>query len=155
LIAGGIEPGHQPRSYQIALDGSGVRPATPEGVRGGVLTPDEKFILAHAANQAWALYPLAGGAPAPLPGLLPDDIPLRYGADDHTLLVERRVSLQHPEIWRVDPASRQRTHLFTLSPQEAAGVGSEAVRSLSADGRAYVFSASVEIDILYTVSHLH
>jgi Tol biopolymer transport system component len=56
-------PGRPPRTWAAPLDGTPVRPLTPEGVLATLPTPDGKYLLCNDPGRITALYPIAGGAP--------------------------------------------------------------------------------------------
>ncbi|HYM13480.1 MAG TPA: protein kinase, partial [Bryobacterales bacterium] len=74
----GSEPGKPGRCFTFDIDGSGPpRPVTPEGTLGCAVSPDGKWIGAgtFGPTLAVAAYPIAGGEPQRLPGLLPGEFP--------------------------------------------------------------------------------
>ncbi|HQR38891.1 MAG TPA: protein kinase, partial [Blastocatellia bacterium] len=82
------EKGKEPRSYSVDVNGGGVTPVTPEGVRGSLVSPDGKFIAAvEAKTWKWSLYPLDGGSPIPIETIGESELPIRWSADGKSLFV--------------------------------------------------------------------
>ena len=51
-------------------------------------SPDGRFVAAHAIGaDRFALYPVDGGEPHPIPGLAIGDMPLRFSTDGTALFV--------------------------------------------------------------------
>ncbi|HEX4485908.1 MAG TPA: hypothetical protein VH088_06555, partial [Terriglobales bacterium] len=69
IMASGIEHGHGPRSYILDMDSGESKPITPEGVAGARLSPDGTAIPVLGPDGKYAIWPIAGGEPRPVPGL--------------------------------------------------------------------------------------
>src|SRR5439155_19254687 len=83
----GREPGQPPRMLLVDADTGARRPIVLEGAPAtsfGV-TPDSRRILAHRSDGTWAFYPIEGGSPAPVEGILPGEEPVRFSRDGLTL----------------------------------------------------------------------
>src|SRR5262249_9220116 len=95
LVVAGSEPGHGNRLYQMDLAGGKPRAFSPEGyrcIRHGV-SPDGKLVVAIGPDQRYYLYPVAGGEPQPVPGVVPQDRIECWTADSRSLIVHRRGEL--------------------------------------------------------------
>ncbi|MGH9473257.1 MAG: WD40 repeat domain-containing serine/threonine protein kinase [Terriglobales bacterium] len=153
LLALGLAPGHQPRTYMVALSG-GVRPVTPEGVMGTVPTLDGKAVLADTAAHVWALYPLAGGPPQPVAAILPKDHPLRFAASGELYVAVYGPQALTAQIFRLDLAHRTRQLLYTVAPTDA-GLRSIVITDITLDGRTFTYNYAVVPSTLYQLTGLH
>jgi hypothetical protein len=143
------------RLFEQPLDGGAVRAITPPGVGtiANTLSPDGQRVIASTWDLgAVGIYPVAGGEPAPLRGLLPQDRPLRFHADGRQVYVGRgesggsRVSL-------LDPATGRQVLVKELRPQ-ATGFVEISNGVLTADGSAYAYDVLKILSTLYVVSGL-
>jgi WD40 repeat protein len=69
LLVGGIEAGHGARDYLIDLSNGNVKPITPEGVQGTLLSPDGQSAVVLGPDGRWGIWPLDGSGLRPLPGI--------------------------------------------------------------------------------------
>lgn len=148
-----IQDSTGPRTYIQDIEGGAPRPVTPAGVRGGLLTPDGRFLLAtNAKRQRW-LYPLSGGDPQPLNFMLTaDERALGFMGDDHTLLVAGADIPMH--VSRLDITTGHREPWKDIEPSDLAGLKGLPNIRFSADGRAYAYSTFRILSDLYVVSGL-
>jgi dipeptidyl aminopeptidase/acylaminoacyl peptidase len=145
------EPGHPARSYLLDIASGSTRPITPEGVFGGLLTPDGKFLLAIDANRQRWLYPLAGGEPQKLDlKLAPNERVVHFLGDDHTLLTRTTEIPSH--ITRLDIATGRREPWKDIDPSDAAGLQTIVTIRFSADAKSYAYSTFRVLSDLYVVS---
>jgi hypothetical protein len=138
----GTEPGHESRLYVQDLVGGAPRAISPEGVsaRNQLLlaSPDGKTVVANLADHTLALIPVDGGAPRPIKGIEPDDLPAGFTSDGRSLFVSPKPgSLRPPTIVKVDLASGRRDPWKTI---ELGGAGLSTVL-VGADGAALVYSS--------------
>ena len=144
IVFVGHEGAKPPRVY--LFDAGRVSAITPEGVVGIRVTPDGAWIAARPRGGAWALYPIAGGAPRPLPFLTADDWPLRFSANG--LFVENEAN-----IVRVDLDGGAHTILHHLGAPPPGNVyTTEPV--VSEDGRAYAYTYNTVSTTLFVVEGL-
>ena len=160
VLIEGNEPGRPSRLFVQELSGGPPRAVLPDGVVLGVaksnsIHPDGRSVIATAAGSAtgFALYPLDGGPPRPLAGLLPGDEPLRWSADGRTLFVWEDGPLP-AEVRRLDVVTGTRVPWKTLGPDEVTGVAGLMNILLSADGTQYCYQYERAIDDLYLVQGL-
>src|ERR1700761_1851204 len=74
IVFSGNEPGHLARCFIQNVDGGKPRPITAEGVNGCHVSPDGQWITGfNPLDMSIKLYPLNGGAPRPIPGILPGE----------------------------------------------------------------------------------
>jgi len=107
------------RLYEYEIETGRLRPATAEGVSlrdtFHTISPDGRLVAAQGANQKWAIFPLDPAATAPpraIAGLRPNEEPIRWSADGHTLFVlDYRGSVS-----KLDPGSGRRELYRALRP---------------------------------------
>ena len=142
------EKGRGQRLYLWNLiEGGRPRAVIPEGYTGGwIVSPDGRWTVVAGPDQSY-LYPLAGGGPAAIPGLAPDDAVDQWSADGRFLYVHRTRELP-ARVFRLEISTGRKIPWRTLMPADAAGVPE--VRPLPApDGEAYVFSCDRTLSELY------
>ena len=147
----GSEAGHKSRLYIVDMETGQARPFTSEGVAlyGGALSPDARSVAAFGPDGKAALYPVAGGDPAPIAGLEPQEHVLRWSPDGALFIA--RWSLP-AEVYRLDPATGRRVLWKTFAPADAAGVLNVGPVLLAADGKSYVYSYRRVLQNLYIVT---
>jgi serine/threonine protein kinase len=147
------DPGHEPRTYLLDLQGGTPRPITPEGVTGGLVTPDGKHLLTTDAKRQRWLYPLAGGDPQKLNITFPPGaFILRFIDDGKSVLVgQRGVPIK---VGRVDLATGHSEPWKEIVPADPAGVQAIPSVKFSADGKSYAYSTGRILSDLYVVDGL-
>ena len=160
VLIEGNEPGRPSRLFVQERGGGPPRAVLPEGVvlgaaKSNSIHPDGRSVVATAAGRAtgFALYPLDGGPPRALEGLLPGDEPLRWSADGRTLFVWEHGPLP-VHVRRVDVVTGTRVPWKTLGPTDVTGVRGLMSILLSADGNQYCYQYERAIDDLYLVEGL-
>ncbi|HZQ24187.1 MAG TPA: protein kinase [Terriglobales bacterium] len=150
----GNQSGHLLRSYTIALDGSDLRPITPEGSTAYVISPDGQYTAALDANESTQIYPLAGGAPRPIPGLVAAEIPVQWSQDGSSLYVFRKGEVPL-NVYRVNIRNGTRDLVRELAPPDKSGVVGVGPIAMTRDASSFVFSYYRVISTLYVISGLH
>jgi Tol biopolymer transport system component len=81
------EPNHGVRCYIVDPSGGGKpRPVTPEGIYGGAVSPDGRYVLGFAGDKSYALYPVEGnGAIVRIPNVSPNLRPVQWSPDGSQL----------------------------------------------------------------------
>jgi hypothetical protein len=132
----------------------GVRTLTPEGAawNGGaiIVSTDSRYVLARERGKV-VRYPIDGGKPLPLDGLIAGDQPLRYSGDGRSLWV---LGGERPpmRIFQLDVATGRRTLSREIVTTDPAGLVSGYLRMLiSADGKSYVYGYARTLSDLYLV----
>jgi Tol biopolymer transport system component len=115
----GYEGSRPPRIYVLDMAAGKVRPVTAEGVTNPFFSPDGRALIARNPQRQFALYPLDGGVPQPVPGLAADETPVQWGASGK-LYVWNRAFPAH--VMMVDLASGQRQPVAVIAPADPAGV---------------------------------
>ncbi|MGB7134410.1 MAG: protein kinase [Acidobacteriaceae bacterium] len=149
------EPGRPMRAWLQNIDGAPPRPITPEGLKGWLVSPDGKWLLAGKANaDAFhfdRLVPLDGGPAQPVPGLPPAAMLIGWTADG--------------QVYEFIPGSPDNSilHFEKLNPRTGAHVpfrdiaiprlAGAALSDLffTPDGSAYAWGYRFGIEDLYTI----
>jgi eukaryotic-like serine/threonine-protein kinase len=147
----GDEPGHEPRLYVQDIEGGAPRAISAEASKGTQwltwrpISPDGK--LAVFFNGQFLLYPVDGGPPRPIPGLLPGEIPIGWDTSGAALYVRDR---QTPiRIHRLDVTTGRR-EFWKEVPSPAANVQFV----MTPDGKFYAYGYSEDSSDLYVVEGL-
>ena len=125
VVFTGSEAGHGRRLWIQDLDGGKARPITPEGVVGGVLSPDARLVAAKGPDQKVALYPVEGAAAQPIPveGFEPNDVLLRWSSDQRFLYAgsgNRR--LLTARVYRIEVTTGRREEWKAFSLPDPTGI---------------------------------
>lgn len=150
LIAGSAA-GKPVRSWVASLDGGGLRPLTPEGVRATRISPDGLSYLVVGADKL-LLGSMAGGAPKPLCDLEPGESLIRWSGDGRYLFL-RQTLRRDMRINRLAVATGHReTWREAKVPEVGAVFFGKA--AMSADGQSVACSFQHDIADLYVVTGL-
>jgi len=152
ITINGNEAGHGVRCYLVNLDGGKPAPITPEGITGGLVSPDGEFILANDATGVM-VYPIAGGAPHPIPNLKPGLIPVQWTEDKSSIFGYRPGQIP-TRVYSVNLLSGEQTIVRELEPEATAGVVAIAPVVVSRDGSRFAFSYYQVFSVLYVISGL-
>ncbi len=139
ILFTGSEPGHGPRIYLRDFSGGKPRALTPEGYLGGLIAPDGTWVVARGPDRKRYLYPISGGEPTPIPGLVPGvDGLLQRSADGRFLYVARGDEAP-AQVYRLEIATGKKELWKTLMPADAAGVSN--INPIpTPDGSAYIYN---------------
>ena len=153
IVFSAAEPGHSRRTYLLDIQGGTPRAITPEGITGGLITPDGKFLLAvDGKRQRW-LYPIAGGEPqkfSVIPN--PNERIMRFFEGGKSVLL--RTSTVPVQVTRVDIATGHRELWKEIAPADPAGVQSIPSLKFSEDGKSYAYSVGRILSDLFVVDGL-
>jgi Tol biopolymer transport system component len=148
------DPGHGTRLHVVALPEGRPRPLTPEGIGfTHAASPDGKWIAARDGEGTVRLYATDGGSARPLPGLLEDELPIRFDKSGDAVYVMRRGTLP-VQIFRVELPSGQRSLWKEIAPGDASGLVSVGQVLLTGDGKSYAYNYFRDLSALYVVSGL-
>ncbi|HLJ50335.1 MAG TPA: protein kinase [Bryobacteraceae bacterium] len=151
LVMGG-RPNSSWQCFVWDSEANTVKEVCPAGVLASeypiMLSPDRKKVLAHEPNGLF-VYPLDGGAPQEVHGLMMDhDIPIGWRADNRSLYV-----ITHHDTNRffplsvLDIASGQKTPWKEIRPSRP--VDEVDHLAITPDGRAYAYNFSLLMTDLY------
>ena len=154
ILFAGSEPGRGIRLYVQDLDGGPARAIAPEGVTmatgSAAVSPDSKFIAALGQGRLAALYPVDGGDPRPLPGVVRGDLPTRWNADGTMLYLYRQGMLPAP-VYRLEIATGKKEVWKEVGPSDTAGVRGIGHFQMTTDGSAYTYNFGRTLSDLYVV----
>jgi serine/threonine protein kinase/Tol biopolymer transport system component len=142
----GNAAGKAPRCYVRSIEAPEIRPATPEGVDQGVVSPDGKSALVRRVTGEFLLCPLDGGTPRPFPFVGTGDRLVRFSPDGTRIWV-----LHRNRVESVDPVSGHREPILELASLGGAGMTNVSGITLADDPRAYAYTASEYSSILFQI----
>jgi hypothetical protein len=153
IVFSGNQAGHAVRCFIQSIDGGKPRPLTPEGVGSCQLSPDGLLLAADGfEDRAGRLYPLDGGAPRAIPGLMPGEV-FAWTSDPRFLYVYQ--STKSPvKIYRLNILTGQRQLYREITPPDMAGLCGLTHILFGADGRTYAYGYVRMLSDLYLVSGL-
>jgi hypothetical protein len=149
----GSEPS---RGYVVDAATGAARPFGAPGIQWNLflqppVSPDGTVVVLQDAEGAMQRWPIDGGDPLPIPGLLEGESPLSFTEDGRALFVAGR-SIPIP-IVKLDLASGARTPWMTLAPTDSAGLRYATVE-MTPDGKHWVLAVSKLLTDLYVVEGL-
>ena len=147
------EPGHAARCYLVNLDGGKPVPITPEGITGGLVSPDGQYILRANDAGVVAVYPIAGGAARPIPNLEAGFIPLRW-TEDNVAVYGYRPGQAPTSLYKVNLVTGKKTVVQELQPENNVGVVFIAPVVVNRDGSRSAYSYYQVFSVLYLISGL-
>jgi serine/threonine protein kinase len=149
------EPGHGVRCYLVDLNGGKPVPVTPEGVTGGLVSPDGRFILANSSSH-FAVYPVAGGAPRHVTGLEQGFVPLQWAEDNKSVYGYRpgQPGRVPTKVYKVNLETGVKSLIHELQPTTTAGVVTIAPVVVTRDGSRVAYSYYQVLSVLYLISGL-
>lgn len=153
LLFTGKTPTQGLRCYAQDIETGEVRPVTPVGITGNMLSPDGKFIIVTDPQHKRLLYPLEGGTPRQILGLEDDDEIIRWAADAQSLFVRRRVTLPI-RIERIDLSTGRREFWREVQLTDATGILRPPNIFLSSDGKSYVYQLRRHLSDLFIIEGL-
>ena len=155
ILISGNEQGHGSRLFVQDIPDGRPRAITPEGVssRFHAVSPDGKSVVATGTDRRIAIYPIEPGEPRVVPGLEPDDIPLRWTADGAAIFVYRP-SAPPLRVEKVDVKTGRRTLWKELRPPDPSGVEQVGPIQIAPDETSYVYSYRRALDELYLATGL-
>jgi eukaryotic-like serine/threonine-protein kinase len=154
IIINGKEPGHAVRCFLVNLEDGKRKPITPEGTRGGAVSPDGRYVTGFGTDSEIVLYPLDGGAPRLIPHLDPGFTPVQW-ADDSTALYGYIYGELPSKVYKVDISTGKRTLIQELRPGVPAGVVTVAPVVVNHDGTRFAYNYYQNLSQLLLISGLH
>lgn len=152
IIFSGNQPGHAARCFVQNVDGGKPRAVTPEGVVFCRVSPDGEWIAGSSLADEGGLYPMDGGEPHAISGLVPGE-KFVWTSDTRYMYVYQWK--QAPvKIYRLNIFSGQRQFVKEITPPELTGNCDIARIIFSADGRYYAYSYTRLLSELYLIKGL-
>ena len=148
-------PGEGLRLFVQSLEGERPRPITPPGIALGFfpVSPDGRIVVGQGPDRLFYGYPLEGGDPEYVPGLVAEDRPLRFSPDGRSLYAYRRGELP-ARVIRLDLETGVKVTSHELMPADPAGVVEVVSVVLTPDVSSYAFSYHRILSDLFLVQGL-
>ncbi len=153
IVFAGHEAGHPDRLYIQQIDSGSVRPITPEGVTGILVSPDGKSLLCKD-NGKTAICSVEGNTPPQsIQGFDDKDGIIQWTADGRGLYV---YPLGEPtfKISRFDLATGRKEFFKEVIPTDRAGIFFPPSIRLTPDGKGYIYSVRRYLMDLYLADGL-
>jgi len=147
------EPGHGIRSYVVDLESGKSIAVTPEGIKGGLVSPDERYIVRADDAGVLSVYFIPGGRSRRIPDLEPGFVPLRWSEDDSAIFGYRPGQLP-TKVYKVNLTTGQKTLIQQLQPDSSTGVVSIKPVVVNRDGSRIAYSYYQVLSALYLISGL-
>jgi eukaryotic-like serine/threonine-protein kinase len=147
------EPGHGGRCYLLDLEGGKPTPITPEGIADALVSPDGQYILRANDAGVVAVYPVAEGAPHPIPDLEPGFVPLQW-SEDNSSVYGYRPGQVPTTVYKVNLVTGKKTLVQELQPETTTGVVMIAPVVMTRDGLRFAYSYYQVFSDLYLISGL-
>ncbi len=150
LVFPGRLASHGTQCFVQNINGGKPRAVTPEGVSACHPSPDGKWIAAMSiADKQGRLYPVDGGQPRAIAGLLPGDY-FAWTSDPRFIYVDHKGQLPL-KIYRLNVVTGQKQFLKEMNPPDATGLCDLGQIIMSADGRSYIYGYTRLLSDLYLV----
>ena len=129
------------RLFVQALEGEAPRPITPPGIALGFfpVSPDGRVVVGQGADRLFYAFPIEGGDPEFIPGLVAEDRPIRFSPDGKALYAYRRGELP-ARVIRLDLETGEKKTSHELMPGDPAGVVEVVSVALTPDVASYAYS---------------
>jgi serine/threonine protein kinase/Tol biopolymer transport system component len=150
FVFSGAEPERGSRLWVQGIDDPKPRAFSPEGYRMNARSPDGKLVAAVGPDRRIYLYPIAGGEPTPIPGMVAGDVVGGWRRDGRSLFVRRRGEVPL-RVMTLDLASGRKDLWKELMPADPAGVSTIAPVLITPDEKSYVYSYTRTLGDLYVV----
>ncbi len=148
--------GHSWRMYVQDVAGGAPRAITPPidvnaaQTLSDLVSSDGKLVFARDLTGKSELYPIAGGQPMPVRGLLPKDIWAGWASDGKSVYVYQDKVTQF-DLFRLELATGKRQLVRTLAPPDVAGLSGIETFRITPDGKSYAYSYNRALSTLYLV----
>jgi len=155
LLAAANLPGEGLRLFVVGLDGVDPRPISPPGIALGFfpISPDGRVVIGQGSDRLFYGFPIEGGEPEFVPGLVAEDRPIRFSTDGKSLYAYRRGELPARVIrLELETGAKETTH--ELMPGDAAGVVEVVSVALTPDATSYAYSYHRILSDLFLVEGL-
>jgi hypothetical protein len=153
IVVAGNQAGQHSRVFVQNLDGSALRPITPEGVLARMASPDGKYVAALGLDGFAALYPIDGGEPKPIPGIEKGWLPNQWSADS-TQVYAYKVRELPASVFSVNVSTGKRELIREISPANSAGALWVTPIIMDQQANRFVYGYYQRFSTLYVVSGL-
>ncbi len=152
LFSGNLA-GRAAQCFVQSIDRGKPRAVTPEGINYCQISPDGKLIAASGAKMSGAqLYPLDGGAPRQIPGLLAGEA-VAWTSDPNFLYAFQREK-SSIKVFHLNMVNGQRKFFKEITVPEGPGICEMNHVLFSPDGGAYAYGYVRLLSDLYLVAGL-
>jgi hypothetical protein len=145
------------RLHELDLASSEVRVLWDQeivaGLEGLVVSRDGQRVVVRLPSRELALLSLADPSTRPIPGLKPEDVPIRWDESERYLFVSVPGS-GLSTIERIDCESGERVVWRTLRPADSTGVAYIGGVVLAPDAESYAYASFRNVSDLYVVENL-
>lgn len=141
------EPGHKPRTYEVALAGGTPKPVTPEGIAGLLLSPDGSALVARNGDGDFVLFNLRQATSKPLARLLKEWVPVTWSPDGKWLYVRQGTVPVH--VVKYNLATGEVKPWRDFLPNDPAGITDILNIVMTPDERTSVYSYYRQSSTLY------
>jgi serine/threonine protein kinase len=153
VVCTGNEKDRPKRTFLIDLSTGEIKPVTPEGITGTLVSPDGKSLVVSDLSGQRMLYSLATGEMTAVRGLQADERVLRWHEDGRSLLAFQDLTLPI-RVFRINPQDGSRTLVREIRPANAAGTFGNIYLFSTPDAKTFVFGLRRYLYDLYVVEGL-
>jgi len=146
------ESGHRDRAFAQDVNTGTVRPITPEGTTGALVSPDGRSFFCVDNDRASICSVDENSPPKPILGYDPSDLVGGWTADGRSLFV--RPDEPTLKVFRLDIASGHKEPFKEIIPADMAGMFSHPSILLTPDGKGYIYSVRRYLMDLYLADGL-
>jgi Tol biopolymer transport system component len=141
LCLAAAEEGKGMRLHLYDLGSKTARPISEEGVglHLGRVSPDGKGVLAKDSSGSYGIYPLDGGPPRRLEGVLPGERPHSWSAEGDAIFAFERGKIPS-QVFRIEVETGKRDFWHAVAPRTPGGVSGINSLLISRDGRSFAIS---------------
>lgn len=152
ITINGNEPGHLVRCYLVDLNRGKITPATPEGITGGLVSPDGQYMIANDGLIP-AVYSIGGNSQHLVASLEPGFVPIQWS--EEKAAVYGYQSGQIPtKVYKANLVTGEKTFVQDLKPETTSGLVSIAPVVVNHDGSSFAYSYYQVFSGLYVISGL-
>jgi len=158
ILVAGSEKGHGLRLYVFSnTEGGKPRPITPEGIAaalpGFAISPDGLWVAAVGPARKTMLFPVEGGQPREISGVVEGEFPIRFGNDGRSVYVWKRGDVP-ARVSKINIETGRRELWRDLMPLDPAGVERISNVVVAADGKTYAYAYARILSDLFMVEGL-
>jgi WD40 repeat protein len=150
FVFSAAEPDRGSRLWVQGIDDPQPKPFSPEGYRMQAVSPDGKLVAVEGPDRRIYLYPIAGGEPTPIPGLVAGDTVSGFRRDGRSIFVRRRGEVPL-RVMTLDLATGRKELWKEIMPADPAGVSTIAPLFVTPDEKSYVYSYTRTLGDLFVV----
>jgi Tol biopolymer transport system component len=155
IIFSGSEPERGSRIWVQGVDDATPKAVSPEGYRifASCLSPDGRHVVSQGPDLRFYLYPVQGGEPTAIPGLVKGDVPGGWTPDGRSLFVRRRGDIPQ-RVMKLEVATGRKELWKELMPPDPAGIWTISPVYVTPDEKYYVYGFARSLADLYVMDGL-